>query len=385
MGAYNAAGWLVDRNVERGLGSRVAIRCGGDSHTYDDVSREVWRAQRALEALGIESGERVALVVNDEPAFVAWFLGGLRSGVVPVPLSTMLTGDELAAIVADAGAAAVVTSAEHAERIPFIAHGAHDATLLDRSQSGSARLRLSLLWTVPGFAGPWTCRAALAILTTRLVRQRMQADSRGHFFEPRAQYCGHVASMNNAEFQLQAFGDPRLAVHATSLLPAWLWSTDGARVLWANPVGAGVFGAKGSSALAEKNFGPAEPHRRQVARLAGRLPANGAVRLERLQGFGAAPGTLATCGCARLDFPDGSHGILVAAGSIAGRTMPMVAGSSVHFSGHLTRLFISNPISQSVIWKSLRAFFHREPLRDSPSWHSELYATRAGRSVCPDQ
>ena len=49
-------------------------------------------------------GERVAMVVNDEPAFVAWFLGGLRSGVVPVPLSTMLTADELAAIVEDAGA-----------------------------------------------------------------------------------------------------------------------------------------------------------------------------------------------------------------------------------------------------------------------------------------
>ena len=57
--------------------------------------------------------------------------------------------------------------------------------------------------------------------------------------------------MNNAEFQLQALGDPRLAVHATSRLPAWLWSTDGARILWANPVGARVFGANSSSALAE--------------------------------------------------------------------------------------------------------------------------------------
>ena len=50
--------------------------------------------------------------------------------------------------------------------------------------------------------------------------------------------------MNNAEFQLQALGDPRLAVHATSHLPAWLWSTDGTRVLWANPVGAGLFDAR---------------------------------------------------------------------------------------------------------------------------------------------
>ena len=109
--------------------------------------------------------------------------------------------------------------------------------------------------------------------------------------------------MNNAEFQLQALGDPRLAVHATSALPAWLWSTDGTRILWANPVGARMFGAANSSELAKGIFGPADQHRRQVAQLAGRLLPNGAVRLERLQGFGAAPGMLATCGCSRLDFP----------------------------------------------------------------------------------
>ncbi len=121
MGTYNAAAWLLDRHVEGGLGARVAIRSAGESHTYEDVLRDVWRAQHALDDLGIGPGDRVAMVVNDEPAFVAWFLGALRSGVVPVPLSTMLTGDELAAIVADAEARAVVTSAEHADRIAPIA------------------------------------------------------------------------------------------------------------------------------------------------------------------------------------------------------------------------------------------------------------------------
>jgi PAS domain S-box-containing protein len=130
--------------------------------------------------------------------------------------------------------------------------------------------------------------------------------------------------MNNAEFQLRGVGDPRLAVHAASALPAWLWSVDGTRILWANPVGAWVFGAANAAALAKKIFGPADAHRRQVARLAGRLPATGAVRLERLRGFGAPLGQLVSCGCARLDFADGSHGILVAAGATAGRTMPLV-------------------------------------------------------------
>jgi PAS domain S-box-containing protein len=130
--------------------------------------------------------------------------------------------------------------------------------------------------------------------------------------------------MNNAEFQLQVLGDPRLALHATSALPAWLWSTDGTRILWANPVGARAFGAANGAALALKIFGPADPHRRQVAQLGSRLPQNGAVRLERLRGFGASPGMLATCGCSRLAFPDGSHGILVTSANASGRMMPLV-------------------------------------------------------------
>jgi signal transduction histidine kinase len=128
--------------------------------------------------------------------------------------------------------------------------------------------------------------------------------------------------MNASEFQLLGLSDPLLAVHATSALPAWLWSTDGKRVVWANPVGAGLFGAANSASLADKTFGPADSHRRQVAQLASRLPQNGAIRLERLRGFGAPLGQLMTCSCARLDFSDGSHGILIVA-QAARRTLPL--------------------------------------------------------------
>jgi PAS domain S-box-containing protein len=130
--------------------------------------------------------------------------------------------------------------------------------------------------------------------------------------------------MNNAEFQLRGVGDPRLAVHATSALPSWLWSTDGTRILWANPVGAKLFGAANAAVLAKKIFGPADAHRRQVAQLANRLSPRGAMRLERLRGFGAPLGQLVTCGCARLDFADGSHGILITAAEPVGRAMPLL-------------------------------------------------------------
>jgi PAS domain S-box-containing protein len=130
--------------------------------------------------------------------------------------------------------------------------------------------------------------------------------------------------MSKHEFQLHCIGDPRLAAHATSALPVWLWSTDGSQVFWANPVGARLFGAANSAALARTTFGPADAQRRQVAQLAGRLPPDGAIRLERLRGFGAVMGRLMTCSCARLVFPDGSHGILIAAMETSGQPMPLI-------------------------------------------------------------
>ncbi|MET4803623.1 PAS domain-containing protein [Bradyrhizobium sp. LB11.1] len=130
--------------------------------------------------------------------------------------------------------------------------------------------------------------------------------------------------MTNSDFQLRGVGDPRLSVHATSPLPAWLWSLDGSRVLWANAVGAKFFGADNAAALAQKTFGPADGHRRQVAQLARRLSASGAIRLERMRGFGAAFGTLMTCACARLNFADGGEGVLVTAMDAGARTMSLV-------------------------------------------------------------
>jgi PAS domain S-box-containing protein len=184
-----------------------------------------------------------------------------------------------------------------------------------RGARRSAELRLSWLWVAAPLED---CHGSAA-------RDLSPSSSNNQTSRPcHCDEFGHVIAMNNAEFQLRGVGDPRLAVHATSALPAWLWSVDGTRILWANPVGARLFGAANAAALAKKAFGPADPHRRQVAKLAGRLPPSGAIRLERLRGFGAPLGMLVTCGCARLDFADGSRGILLAAAETAGRPMPLI-------------------------------------------------------------
>src|SRR5688572_19270152 len=117
---YNAATWLLDRNVDAGCGNNDALVCDGRPIRYEQLLRDVWRAQHALRDLDVRPGERVALIVNDEPAFVAWFLAALRSGVIAVPLSTMLTSDDLATIVDDAEAGIVVVSELYAPHVPHI-------------------------------------------------------------------------------------------------------------------------------------------------------------------------------------------------------------------------------------------------------------------------
>ena len=122
MDLYNAGEWMIDRNIAGGRGESVAIRCQDRAITYGDVLADVWRVQSLLAELAVSSGARVLLVLNDDPAFVAWFIGSMRAGVLPVPLSTMSTAKELSVIAADAEPDLVVIASDYSDRIdPILA------------------------------------------------------------------------------------------------------------------------------------------------------------------------------------------------------------------------------------------------------------------------
>jgi PAS domain S-box-containing protein len=195
--------------------------------------------------------------------------------------------------------------------------------------------------------------------------------------------------MNNAEFELREGGDPRLAVYAASPFPAWLWSIDGTRILWANATGAKLFGAADTAALAAKTFGPADPHRRQVAQLAGRVLPTGATRLERLRGFGAALGTLVTCACARLDFPGGGAGILVAAMLDPGQVLRIDAAQRTASIRRQQRPAVAQgscqPVAPEQPTEAVEATGHlvAPPLPESPD-HAEIEPTHQPDAAAMD-
>jgi len=121
--------------------------------------------------------------------------------------------------------------------------------------------------------------------------------------------------------------EPRLAAqlidHATTAVPAWLWSADGLQILWANAAGAAIFGAANSCASAERHFDSSHPPAAEIARLAATLPSAGQPRLERLRGFGASFGRPLTCICSLATFSDGAPAVLVVASEPAGPALTL--------------------------------------------------------------
>ncbi len=115
------------------------------------------------------------------------------------------------------------------------------------------------------------------------------------------------------ESELALLRHPRLAALATSAWPAWLWSADGSQILWANAVGAAIFGAATTAACTRLRFDASDGSAAQIIHLAATLPAGAPERLERLRGFGAGLGGTLTCDCSRIVLDDGTSAILVAA------------------------------------------------------------------------
>ena len=123
--------------------------------------------------------------------------------------------------------------------------------------------------------------------------------------------------MSIVEKELALLGHPRLAPLATSAWPAWLWSVDGSQIIWANAVGAAVFGSATVETCAQR-LGVGDARAGQIARIAATLPPAGQERLERLRSFGAAFGRALTCACSRIALADGNTGVLIAAAEPAG-------------------------------------------------------------------
>ncbi|MFE2429289.1 benzoate-CoA ligase family protein [Streptomyces sp. NPDC059373] len=158
---HNAQTWLVDRHVDNGRGAHTAVRAGSGSLTYRELADLSADAAAGLRSLGLRPDDRVLFVTNDDVPMLAGILGAFRAGFVAVPLSTMLTGSELASQVTDSGASVLVASQEYAGVVlaaaasaPLLRHVIVDAAKPIPTPAGIHSLTWSELTRTGAAAGP---------------------------------------------------------------------------------------------------------------------------------------------------------------------------------------------------------------------------------------
>ncbi|QKE83608.1 acetate--CoA ligase [Arthrobacter sp. NEB 688] len=114
-GELNVAYNCVDRHVEAGNGDRVAIHFEGEQGdtrtiTYADLQREVSKAANALAALGVTTGDRVAVYMPMIPETVFTMLACARLGAPHSVIFGGFSAEALHTRIADAEAKVVVTT-----------------------------------------------------------------------------------------------------------------------------------------------------------------------------------------------------------------------------------------------------------------------------------
>ncbi len=109
--SYNAVTDLLDAPVARGLAGKTAFIDGESALTYGELQERSCRFGSALLDIGLRPEERLALLLYDTVDFPVAFWGGVRAGIVVLPLNTLLTAEQYAYILGDSRTAAIVASA----------------------------------------------------------------------------------------------------------------------------------------------------------------------------------------------------------------------------------------------------------------------------------
>jgi benzoate-CoA ligase family protein len=133
---FNVSEYLLDRRVAAGDGDRLALTGPGGDLTYAQLLDTVRRTAAVLTDLGLRPEQRLLMVVADSPEFVALYLGAMRMGAVPVPVSTMLPAADIADLLRDSRAPLVAYSPQYADAVRAAAARTPELRGLIRTSGG---------------------------------------------------------------------------------------------------------------------------------------------------------------------------------------------------------------------------------------------------------
>src|ERR1043166_7005112 len=103
--------------AELARSDRAAIVDEAGSHTFRHFVARAARFGNALHGLGLERGDRIALLIPDIREYLEVDYGAMAAGFVRVPMDPRLTRRELVNLLTHAGARAIVTHPAFAEKV----------------------------------------------------------------------------------------------------------------------------------------------------------------------------------------------------------------------------------------------------------------------------
>jgi len=99
-------------------GDGEALVCGDRRMTWREVAQQSAQIATGFEKLGLERGDRVAVLLGNRTEFVLTMLGAAHAGLVTVLLSTRQQKPEIAYVLTDCGARLLIHEAALADRVP---------------------------------------------------------------------------------------------------------------------------------------------------------------------------------------------------------------------------------------------------------------------------
>ena len=99
------------------LPDAVALRFESETITYEELNRRANRVANGLQGMGVEKGDRVAIMLPNIPEFVYAFVATLKLRAVAVPFNTLYKGGEILHILKDSGAKVVIALTNSAPMI----------------------------------------------------------------------------------------------------------------------------------------------------------------------------------------------------------------------------------------------------------------------------
>jgi len=108
---------LCDRLFPPERAARVAVLYQHAEITYEELRDSTVRAAEILNALGIGAGDRIAILLNDSPEFIASFVAIISLGAIAVPINLALRREDQLFILKDCGACAAIVEAKTVESL----------------------------------------------------------------------------------------------------------------------------------------------------------------------------------------------------------------------------------------------------------------------------